>query len=321
MGIDKNGARFLLYAKLSGVDFSSTMMIGRQSLHLKPSELAAAVKQFGFTCDQDTIEMVYKRDQGYADEFIRCIGGQRIDSIDYSSYEGATHIHDMNMPVAQELHGGYTAVLDGGSLEHVFNFAVSVKSGMEMVAEGGHYLAITPMNNFVGHGFYQFSPELFFQVFTPVNGYRLVSLFAFAAGSDRWYRARDPRESGNSVTLVNSKPTFLLVIAKRERAVNMFETWPQQSDFAPQWAAVERASCKMGDAHLAPAGNPRIRDHLPPQIRSGIRILIARVRYLVFRVRRHFLSPFSSDCFSEFQPLGELPLLRRQVFGRDKITK
>jgi hypothetical protein len=36
--------------------------------------------------------------------------------------------------------------------------------------------AVTPANNQMGHGFYQFSPELFFRVFSQENGYLLRAL-------------------------------------------------------------------------------------------------------------------------------------------------
>src|SRR5438477_418150 len=79
--------------------------------------------------------------------------------------------HDMNEPIPDKFKETYTAVLDGGSLEHVFNFPVAIKNCMEMVKVGGHYLAITPANNFFGHGFYQFSPELYFTVLSKENGF------------------------------------------------------------------------------------------------------------------------------------------------------
>jgi len=34
MGLDANGARFLLHARSMGVSFDSTLMIGRQDLYL-----------------------------------------------------------------------------------------------------------------------------------------------------------------------------------------------------------------------------------------------------------------------------------------------
>ena len=84
-------------------------------------------------------------------------------------YESAKHLHDMNEGIPGDFKEKYTAVLDAGSLEHIFNFPVAIKNRMDMVNVSGHYLAITPANNFCGHGFYQFSPELYFSVLTREN--------------------------------------------------------------------------------------------------------------------------------------------------------
>ena len=36
-----------------------------------------------------------------------------------------------------------------------------------------HFVRITPANNFFGHGFYQFTPELFFRIFSAANGFEV----------------------------------------------------------------------------------------------------------------------------------------------------
>ena len=48
---------------------------------------------------------------------------------------------------------------------------------MEMVKRGGHFIGVTTLNNFCGHGFYQFSPELYYRVFAPGNGFEVVKMY------------------------------------------------------------------------------------------------------------------------------------------------
>jgi hypothetical protein len=170
VGLDNNGIRFLLYAKRLGVDFNRSAMIGRQALFMSRRELRRSLSEFGFRCDQQTISRVLNDSDRYAEAFLRFLGAEVVDSFDKSDYEGATCIHDMNEEIPHSFHGKYSMVLDGGSLEHVFNFPVALRNCMRMVEARGHYLAITPTNNFVGHGFYQFSPELFFGVFSKETG-------------------------------------------------------------------------------------------------------------------------------------------------------
>jgi len=45
--------------------------------------------------------------------------------------------------------GAYTTVIDGGSLEHVFNFPQAIANCMNMVAVGGHFIGLSPANNFL----------------------------------------------------------------------------------------------------------------------------------------------------------------------------
>lgn len=236
VGLDVHGTRFLLYARLLGVDYSRTLMIGRQGLHLKPADLRANLARFGFEQGEATVRSIFDAADGYAEELLRFLGAGEVHSLDNSAYEGATHLHDLNQPVADSFKQRYSVVLDGGSLEHVFNYPEALRSCMEMVAVGGHFLAVTPANNFMGHGFYQFSPELFLSVFTAANGFRLRRLLAF---EDRprapWYRiARPPRPTKRIMSL-HSSPVYLLVLAQRTEGVPPLSGMPQQSDYVAVW--------------------------------------------------------------------------------------
>lgn len=238
MGIDAHGSRFLLYARSLGVDFARTLTIGRQGLHLRPAELRSNLARFGLPATRARAESILSRDGGYAGELLRLLGAEQVHSLDASDYEGATHLHDLNRQPPDPLAAAYTVVLDGGSLEHVFNFPRALKSCMEMVAVGGHFLAITPANNFMGHGFYQFSPELFLSVFVEANGYRLEQLIAF---EDRpgapWYRIHRPASPSKRIMSRHSRPVYLLVLARRTEAVEPLASWPQQTDYVATWEA------------------------------------------------------------------------------------
>ena len=236
MGLDINGTQFILYAKTIGVDFTRTAMIGRQGLHLSSSDFKANLLNFGFSFDERSIERIFNESNHYAEEFFRSLGAKEVHSLDNSDYEGATHVFDMNKQIPESLKRQYSVVLDGGSLEHIFNFPVAIKNCMEMVRVGGYYLGITPANNFMGHGFYQFSPELFFGIFTRSNGYELDCLIAFEDSPNaEWYLVKSPVSINGRVTLTNSKPVYLLIVAKRIEDIEPFQSMPQQSDYVSTW--------------------------------------------------------------------------------------
>ena len=236
MGFDTNGVKFLLSARASGVKFERSAMIGRQRMHLFPEALSSLLGHFGFEDGENSAQRVLSEDDRFAEPFLRLLGATDIASFDASDYEHATCVHDMNEAIPDQYKGRYSVVIDGGTLEHVFNFPVALKNCMEMVEVGGYYLAMTPANNFMGHGFYQFSPELYFRVFSPENGFVTERILIHEDVPDaQWVKVPDPNVLGKRVEMVNSKPAYLLVQARKMSEVNIFETVPQQSDYSVAW--------------------------------------------------------------------------------------
>lgn len=230
MGLNHTGTQLLLYARQCGITFDKTIMIGRQFLYVDKTTLATNLRDFGMTAADsgDILEQAH----GYAEPFLRSLGAKEVDSIDASAYESASIIHDMNMPVAESHKKRFDVVLDGGSLEHIFNFPIAIKNCMEMVKLNGYFLGISPANNFCGHGFYQFSPEVYFRVFSPENGFRIERMIFFVDNNRaKWYEVKDPKEMKARVTLCNSLPSYLFVMAKRISDEMIFAVIPQQSDY------------------------------------------------------------------------------------------
>lgn len=236
MGFDVNGTRFLLAAKASGVCFKRAAMIGRQKMHLLPQDLKLLMDKYGNPRKYAEIEEILNQDERFAEPFLRSLGAEVISSFDASSYEGATYIHDMNNPISDDHKARYSVVIDGGSLEHIFNFPIAIKNCMEMVETGGYYLGITPANNFMGHGFYQFSPELYFRIFSPDNGFIAERVLIFEDSPNaQWVLLTDPDVLGKRVEMVNSKPAYLLIQAKKTNEIDIFRNSPQQSDYSAKW--------------------------------------------------------------------------------------
>lgn len=235
MGIDVNSLRFVLYARSCGVDFSQTAMIGRLGLYLSHSQLRDILtKEFGYDINAETLRSIYS--QKYADGLLRFLGADVVHSFDYSEYEGATHIHDFNRAIPNEFLGQYTAVIEGGTLEHIFNFPTAIKNCMKMIKPGGHYLGSSPTNNYMGHGFYQFSPELYFRVFCRSNGFRVERIVLHDwREKAKWFSVIDPDRVKRRITLRNCTPTSLLILAKRLADCPIFLQFPLQSDYVYVW--------------------------------------------------------------------------------------
>ena len=240
MGIIRSHAAFYLDARARGVDFARTLTLGRQRLYVTPDELHDLARRYHIA-ERDDL-----RYGEAADGFLRQFLGVRdLQTIDHSSYEGATLMHDLNQPVPNAWREQFDVVLDSGTLEHIFNVPVALASCMQLVKRGGTLFLASPANNLCGHGFYQFSPELFFRLFKDANGFALTRIvlvthpFPGAELSPRqeWYEVTDPADIGVRVPIVTSTPAFLMIEAKRADIVPVLIEAPQQSDYIARWNA------------------------------------------------------------------------------------
>lgn len=233
MGLDIHSAQFLLNQKRRGVLFGQVLTLGRQAVYMPSSRYQSHLKALG----------IDQRQPGYADDFFRGLGATSIDFMDVSNYEGANVLHDLNQPISERLSESYDCVFDGGALEHVFNFPTALKNCMEMVKPGGHLIIITTWNNYAGHGFYQFSPELFYSALSVENGYSVEQMLVVQ--QNHWYSVANPNEVGSRVELINNEPTLLFLAARRNECRPIFSTWPQQSDYSAMWSPSKPSQTKL----------------------------------------------------------------------------
>ena len=244
MGIDIHNLNLLAHAQDLGVRFDRTLAIGRQALFIEPFELEAHRQLRRLSPLQEPVPVAGK--PRYFEPLIeQWLGAGAAESVDASAYENATHIHDMNLPwtPGSAQLGSYDAVLDFGCLEHVFNFPVAWRNCVDLCRVGGHVLHSLPANNLSGHGFYQFSPELFFNLYQAQNGFELRGLW-FAMKGDRlhWWKVANPMDVRRRVNLCNSHEVYMLVIARKLREVGPLPA-PQQSDYAQaEWVQGPAAS-------------------------------------------------------------------------------
>ena len=260
MGIERNSAAFLLKLRDDGVRYGHMATLGRQTIYLLPSEYAAAMRRCGRETD-GTVPY-------YADDLLDAIGAVALDTIDASAFESASLVHDLNVPVPDTWHGRYDVVFDGGTLEHVFNVPVALASIMQMVRVGGRLVFSTPANSWCGHGFYQFSPELFWRALSEENGFSIVDMYV--SDGRRAYSVAEPRKVKARVELCTRLPMTLLVHARKDASRTPFVTPPQQSDYAALWTEGTAAPVPRTRWKTAPV----IRDLL--QLRRHMRFLRAR---------------------------------------------
>jgi SAM-dependent methyltransferase len=261
MGISQHEARALigLYKKVGS--FGRVATLGRQTLLVRRGYWRTLLRPIESA--PKSAKMLEVPEGPFADDFFRLLGATEVVSFDHSDYEGASIVHDMNVPIPPQFHQSFDFVYDGGTLEHVYNFPEAIKSCVDMLKASGLFVCASPANNFMGHGFYQFSPELFFRLFSRENGFRLEQVLAFEYETGgAWYEVEDPGKLGRRAEMLGTKSRIILWVAARKlgtKSIN-YVLYPKQSDYVSQWEGKRQEICKNG-----------------PSIKSAGRVLMTRL--------------------------------------------
>jgi len=124
------------------------------------------------------------------------LGYSQVQSIDVYDAESPTYVLDLNRPLPPELFDRFDLVYDGGTTEHCFSVPDVLGNAARLLKVGGRIIHHLPLNNWVDHGFYQFSPTLFFDYYG-ANGFTDPSLtLHFSADGRESYIAYDPQSDG-----------------------------------------------------------------------------------------------------------------------------
>jgi hypothetical protein len=240
MGINSGSLRMMCFAVKNGVDFSKTVTIGRQLFQIQKEELNEILSgydsQYRNSPQMEKLNRIfYAESRPYAEPLFEYFGAKTVDSIDISDYENATIIQDMCAQIDGKLKNKYTCVWDGGALEHIFHYTTAIRNCMELAQTGGHLILETPGNNWFGHGFYQFSPELFFSLLDKQNGFAGTRIF-MQNDMLNWYEAVSPKtlKARTGICCSLSRPMLMYVLSKKINdtpdIINAY-----QSDYQTAW--------------------------------------------------------------------------------------
>jgi SAM-dependent methyltransferase len=254
MAFNATSTELLLLCRRSFPQALDFLMLGRQWLRLQPDE--AHRLQQTYEVQMDDLSDAAMTDTVYAETLLQRMKLRSIVALDATAYQGAGLIHDLNTPLPAHLADKHDYVVDGGSLEHVFDFPTAIRNCAALLKPGGLFITICPVNNWMGHGFYQFSPELFFRVFDSAHGFSV----RFAAlhvrdGREQFFALRDPARVGHRVQYNPPGRTTLMLVAQKLDSPPAAIPSVQQSDYAERW--------DKGDTHDKPVSNT-----------AGIKVLI-----------------------------------------------
>jgi SAM-dependent methyltransferase len=130
------------------------LFIGRQSVLFAPDELAAQLRSHGFMVDESAIQIdrsTTNRLPGYGDlatdrSIFHALGIDSVKALDISAYEGAEIIHDLNLPIPNELRQSADFIVDGSTLDNVFDPPAALRNYARLLRPGGRLVMVNAMN-------------------------------------------------------------------------------------------------------------------------------------------------------------------------------
>lgn len=219
--------------------------LGRQTLYTTRAEVAQQFVRFKLA-PKTPIDTT---PQPLTDEdLFPWMGFDAVESLDYSDFEGATHVIDLNQAgVAPHLEQRYDVLLDSGTLEHVFHFPNALRNACSMVKEGGRVMILSPASNDVDHGFYMFSPTAYHDYFM-ANGFSIETLYliAYTKNPDTLWEAftyQPGQWSDLHIGGLDDRAYCLWVVATRLPGATL--------DVIPQQGFYARSRAAYAGSHLA----------------------------------------------------------------------
>jgi hypothetical protein len=208
MGIDYTGCQAILQSLKFIDNKKNAVTLGRQCIHIAPNVIHNCLDKFSLKLN--------KNYSGFCEMFLKDLGFESVESIDNSSYEGASTIHNMNNPILNDF-AKYDFVLDLGTIEHVFNAPQVCENIINLLNIGGVYLSVTPNNNMSGHGMYQFSPEFYLSAFSKKYGMEIQELYIAKVGSgiEQWINVNSYGNGRNTSKFDGNEEVYIIAIIKK----------------------------------------------------------------------------------------------------------
>ncbi|MEM7296578.1 MAG: hypothetical protein AAF330_08165 [Pseudomonadota bacterium] len=238
MGIDLVDAFKLISLHERGLTQGRLLCLGRQGFYVRRDEefqlLERRLDQAGISFDLGE----FKRKKLFSEPFFRALGFSSTMALDASGYEGADIVHDLTAAPLPSLQGGFDFILDGGTIEHVFDVPAAFRNVYSMLATEGAFYSVNGANGFFGHGFYQFSPELPWSFWHRACKFDVLDCVALPKDPRHpEILIPDPESIGGRVQPELPSGRVYLSYTVRKRSGSAWGLSAGQSDYVARWTA------------------------------------------------------------------------------------
>jgi hypothetical protein len=156
------------------------VLIGRQTVYFTPNEIMKLLKKLEIdvgnirpenikTDSKSMNNFLELSDKNFITdaELLRLLGVSKVLALDHSDYEGAEIIHNLTEPIPPSLQGCADFVLDGSTLDNVFDPAMAIRNFAAMLRPYGRLITTNVYSNYQEP--YVVLPPLWFLDYFVVN--------------------------------------------------------------------------------------------------------------------------------------------------------
>lgn len=222
-----------------------TVMLGRQKFEIKTKHRHLYEKTLA-DHGVDARRFDFLQEDGFAETLMEKLGFGAIETMDFSDYEGAGILHDLNRKPKKSLEQKFDLIFDGGTVEHVFNVPVALEGLFRMLKPGGRLISANGLNGWYGHGMYQFNPELVWTFWKRACNCNVIDCRAIPVEPDGNFghvEFADPADTGTRLRLKNQigpGRTYLYYEIEKT-AQSHLPDFALQSDYETRWNGAANA--------------------------------------------------------------------------------
>lgn len=185
MGMNKHDVKVWLKEASRRPFKGRVLTLGRQDVFFSEESLRKMALEFGIKLSESSPVTFSRKPELAAKSYIsddylfKSLGFSESKTMDFSTYESADYIFDLNeKEVPERLLGTFDVIFDGGTIEHIFHLPNVLNNLYKMLARNGRIIHISPSSNFIDHGFYMFSPTLFWDFYKAnkfeINNFQVI---------------------------------------------------------------------------------------------------------------------------------------------------
>lgn len=174
----------------------NVLALGKQSVGFDAATMASLFSEFGVQVDPDLDVRTFSGDEttryrgAMSDvDFMKFFGSTiNYRTMDVSNYEGADIVHDLNVPIPDELVGQFDFIIDGGTFDHLVDLRTAFRNVVRMLKPSGRIFQWNAASNYTNQSYLSFSPDFFFDFYL-INKFvdcRVFVAEGSAAGAQNW---------------------------------------------------------------------------------------------------------------------------------------